>query len=160
MIDKLWKPERLKPIAAYALGVILSLGIVAWVMRLWEAKLTIPWGYEGDQLFTGFTVKSIMDNGWMLYNGFAGMPGGMEFYDFPSSNNLDFLIIKALVPVSANYAMTMNLFFLLTFPLATVAMMYVLRRFRLSWPAALVGGLLFTFIPFHFMRGEGHLFLA
>jgi phosphoglycerol transferase len=54
----------------------------------------------------------------------------------------------------------MNIFFLLTFPLTTVFTLFVLRQFKISPLPAIVGSLLYAFIPFHFLRGEGHLLLS
>src|SRR5262249_15228718 len=54
----------------------------------------------------------------------------------------------------------MNLYFLLTFPLATLLALVVFRRFNLGYFPSVVGGLLFAFTPYHFFRGEGHLFLS
>jgi phosphoglycerol transferase len=160
MVGKMLRQERIKAVAMYVLGAILSVGIAAWVLKLWDAKLNIPWGYTADQLFSAVIVKTIIDNGWVWHNSLIGMPSGMDIYDFPSYNNLDYLIIKAIALFTSDYASVLNLFFLLTFPLATITAIYALRRFRLSWPPAILGGLLFTFVPFHFLRGEGHLFLA
>jgi phosphoglycerol transferase len=54
----------------------------------------------------------------------------------------------------------MNLFFVSTFPLTALSAVYVFRRFGLAaWPA-LAGSLLYTFLPFHYSRGQHHLFLA
>jgi phosphoglycerol transferase len=54
----------------------------------------------------------------------------------------------------------MNLFYLLTFPAICVSTLYVLRQFRIGYPAALLGSYLYTFLPYHFLRGETHLFLG
>lgn len=50
--------------------------------------------------------------------------------------------------------------FLLSFPLTTVTTLYALRRLAVGTVPALVGSLLFSFLPYHFLRGEPHLFLA
>ena len=54
----------------------------------------------------------------------------------------------------------MNLFYLLTFPVISLCTLYVLRQFRIGYPAALLGSFLYTFLPYHFMRGETHAFLG
>jgi phosphoglycerol transferase len=41
-----------------------------------------------------------------------------------------------------------------------VIALFVFRHFQCSYGTSLAGSLLFTFLPYHFLRGTGHLFLA
>lgn len=54
----------------------------------------------------------------------------------------------------------MNVFFLLTFPLAALTAFLVMRRLGISAGAALVCASLYALLPYHFLRGETHLFLS
>ena len=54
----------------------------------------------------------------------------------------------------------MNLFFLLTFPLTALTASFTFRAFGLHSIPSIVGAILFAFLPYHFARGELHLFLA
>ncbi|HKR21915.1 MAG TPA: hypothetical protein VJS17_04930, partial [Pyrinomonadaceae bacterium] len=80
--------------------------------------------------------------------------------DFPLPDNFHFLLIKLLSLFSSHHGLILNLFFLLTFPLTTWTSLYVFRHFSISYLPSLLGSLLYTFIPYHFFRGEGHLFYA
>src|SRR6185369_15166668 len=81
--------------------------------------------------------------------------------DVPTSdNNLYFLLIKLISLFTSDYAVIINLFFLLSFPLTTAIAFYVLRRFGLSYFPAALGSLLYTFLPFHLVRGQHHVFLT
>jgi len=146
---------------AYPSVALLSLVIVAVVMELWRADLRIPFVYHAEAIFNGILVKGTLEQGWPLHYPALAAPGGLDLRDLPmSDNNLHFLVIRLLGLASSDYAVVMNLFFLLTFPLTAVSALYVFRRFRLaSWPA-LCGSVLYTFLPFHFFRGQHHLFLA
>lgn len=153
----------LRALAAYSGAALLCLIVVGWVMRLWDADLSIPFDYLsccGDAFFHGLLVKGVIDNGWHLENPWVGMPTGLHLYDFPRTEYLHLLLIKLLSLFSHNYAIVLNLYFLLTFPLTTLVSLYVFRQFGLSYPPALVASLLFTFLPYHFLRGENHLFMA
>jgi phosphoglycerol transferase len=129
-------------------------------MKLWLADLRIPLDYNGDALVTSTWIKGVIDNGWYLQNDFIGAPFGHEMYDFPLSINLDILIIKLVSFFAHDYALTMNIYFLITFPLTTLTSMFVLRQLKISYTSSILGSLLFTFLPYHFWRGERHLFLA
>ncbi len=62
--------------------------------------------------------------------------------------------------VTNDAALTMNLFYLLTFPIVALSALLVLRRFGMSRTAAFVCAVLYTMLPYHFLRGEGNVFLS
>ncbi len=130
------------------------------VMKLWNADLIVPFSYNGDGNLNGMCVKGIIDNGWFLYNKYVGMPTGLYMHDFPFANNLDFGFIKFISHFTQSYGLTLNIFYLLTFPLTTLTSMLVFRQFKISYSSSIFGSLIYTFVPYHFLRGEGHLFLS
>src|SRR2546428_212620 len=137
--------------AAWALGAaLLSLVAVAWVMRLWRGDLSIPFVYEFDGLWHGELVKGIVDPGWYQVNGNLGAPFGQRLYDLPqNADNLQLLIIRAISAFTSDYAVALNLYYLLTFPLIAVSSFFVMRRLGVS--AAVAGGcpVLFALAPYH-----------
>ena len=145
----------------YPAVALLSVVTVVVVMQLWRADSRLPFAYHGEALYNGVLVKGILEQGWHLSNPALGAPAGLDLRDLPmSDNNLHFALIRPLRLVTSNYARAMNAYFLLTFPLTALAALYVFRRFSLAvWPAV-CGSLLYAFLPFHFARGEHHLFLA
>ena len=148
-------------IAAYAATIAVCLLVLTWSMKLQFADLHIPFTYQGDALFYHLVVKGLVDHGWYLGNGALGMPYGLDLRDVPTSdNNLYFLLIKLISLFTSDYAVIINLFFLLSFPLTTAIAFYVLRRFGLSYFPAALGSLLYTFLPFHLVRGQHHVFLT
>ncbi|MFZ0244365.1 hypothetical protein [Candidatus Binatus sp.] len=149
--------ERL--IAAVA-SICLCLVILACVLRLWDADLTVLPQKNGDAIINAMSVKSLVDSGWWLRNPHLGMPFGQQLFDAPFVDNLSMALMKLLSPFTRNYAVLMNLFFLLTFPITVITSLFVLRSFAISYPSALVVSLLYAFLPYHFLRGEAHLFLS
>ena len=145
---------------AYFVAAILSVLILIFVMQLWKADLKVPFTYIGDGLFTAEGIKGMADNGWYLHNDYVGAPTGQDMQDYPNSDGLQLIVIKLLTFATPNFGVAMNLYYLLTFPLTALIALFVLRRLRLSYTASLLGSLLYTFIPYHFMRGEGHLYLS
>lgn len=147
-------------VAAHLTAIALSSVILISVLDLWNADLRIPLSYGGDSLLCGSLIKGIIDNGWYLHNVYVGAPDGQYLYDYPVNANLDIIIMKIISVFCANYAITMNIYFLLTFILTTITTMFVLRNFKTSYPLSILGSLLFSFVPYHFLRGEPHLTLA
>ena len=131
-----------------------------WVLKAWRADLNVPFHYDGDALIYGLVIKTTLDHGWYLNNPSIGMPGGLNMHDYPLADAFNFFIIKLLGLVNSNYAWVLNIFFLLTFPLTAVIALYVFRNFNLSCPSAVVWSVLYTCLPFHFLRGQSHLFIT
>jgi phosphoglycerol transferase len=158
-----WLPDRtmVQELKAHAAALGLCLLILTGSLRLWRADLGIPLAYSGDSLFTQLCIKGIIENGWYLHNNSVGAPGGSDLHDFPQVDNFHFLLLKALSLVRAETAFVFNAYYLLTFPLVTLASLLVLRHFRLADAPSIVTSLLYTFLPYHFRRcSAGHLFLA
>ena len=152
---------RLKVAGAYLGAAALSLLILVWVMQLWRADLRVPFTYYSEAMFNALLVKGVLEQGWHLTNPALSAPTGLDLRDVPmSDNNFHFLLIKLLSLFTSDYGLVINLFFLLTFPLTTLSALYVFRQFKFSFTPALFGSLLYTFLPFHFIRGQHHLFLA
>jgi phosphoglycerol transferase len=151
---------RGKACIAYGSTVALCLVMLVLVLKLWKADVTIPFAYAygGDAFFFCMVVKGLVNNTWYWQNHFIGMPTGLELYDFPQSDSIHFLFIKFLSLFSSNYAVILNSYFLLNFPLTSITSLFVFRRFGLSYAPSIVGSLLFTFLPYFFRRGEGHFF--
>jgi phosphoglycerol transferase len=144
----------------YAAAALLALAGACCVLRLWQANLRVPFAYEVDGLYTELMIKGLIENGWYLKNDRVGAPLGMNLADYPMSDNLHFAALKLLGAATGDVGLTINLYFLLTFPLAAVAALFALRRLGLSPAAALVAAVLFALLPYHFLRGEWHLFLS
>lgn len=149
----------LKALGMYGGAVTLCILILAWIMKLWEADLSVPFYDDQDSILYFVLVKGMMENGWIWENHFLGMPMGLEMYDFPPLHSFHFLILKLISLVVQNYVLSLNLYFLLSFPLTTLTSLFVMRKLGFSLGSALIGSLLYTFLPYHFLRGEGHISL-
>lgn len=143
----------------YLLAAGLACGIVGVVLRLWDQDLHIPLSEGGDGLLYLTWLRTVIDEGWYLSNSRLGAPGAMHLGDFPQVEGLHFLVVKLLGLAGADASLAYNLFYLLTFPLATLTSLFVLRQLGITYLPALVASLLYAFLPYHFHR-IGHLFLS
>lgn len=105
-------------------------------------------------------IKSIIDNGWYTQNNKVGLPYGTNMYDYPTSDNLFYLIMKIISLFTSDWALTLNIFFILTFPLSALTATFVFRKFNIDPLLSIVGGTLFSLAPYHFFRGVFHIFLS
>ncbi len=143
------------------LGVAVVTLIFLWfVMQLWHMDLAVPFCYSGDSLLFHQMTKSMIDNGWYLHNGFLGAPAGMDLHDFPQPEILHILVIKIISLFTGDYASTMNLFLIITYPLTALLAWYVFMKLGLSRFASFAGAVLYAFIPYHYLKGQIHILLA
>jgi phosphoglycerol transferase len=157
MSEKTVDRLRLREFGLYAIVCSLSLLIAFPVLKLNRADWRVPFIYTGDAVFYSTIIKSIRENGWYLHHDSIGMPWGTDLHDFPVPDNFHLLLIKFATFLTADHALILNLFFLLTFPLAALAAFFVFRRFEVSFFPALLGSLLYSFTPYHLSRSENHL---
>jgi phosphoglycerol transferase len=160
---------RVKPGASrylIDLGVYLGAALTCcaltfWLLALWRADLRIPFAYGvHDELTVAIGAKWLIENPWIFSNPHLGMPFGSTMFNCAEPDVFHYLVVKLLGLTTRHFGLVMNLFYLLTFPATCLSTMYVLRQFRLGCPAAFLGSLLYTFLPYHFLRGEMHAFLA
>ena len=155
-------PRRLvaRPLAAYGLVLALTLLVLTLVLRLWSLDFHTPTNYGGDGTLHLMFTKGLVENGWYLTNPSLGAPGEMDLHEFPAVDTLPALLIKGLALFTHDPALLNNLFFLLTFPLTSLAAFYACRQFGLLTGPSLLCALLYAFMPYHFSRSEGHLYLS
>lgn len=144
--------------AAGLTAVLLSAGL-----RLDAANLHSPLYYDFDAPLIMPMVKGVLEQNnpvghWS--NPRLGFPGGQELFDFPVVDHLHFLLLWLLGRVVSDWMLVFNLYYLLTWPLTTLTAMWAFRSLRLSLPLAAAGGILYAFLPYHYLRGESHYFLS
>jgi len=154
-----WRRPLLS-LGSYSLGILLTVLVLLVGLRLDKADFSAPFQYEFDAILILPFVKATVERGSHWRNERLGAPGIQELHDFPVVDHLHFAIIWCLGQVWSDPVVVFNLFHLLTYPLTTLTTMFVLRRFGLSVPASLVGGILYAFQPYHYLRGQVHYFLA
>jgi hypothetical protein len=144
----------------HLLAVVLTLLLLAVALELWRVDWRVPFDYTGDGLFFSMLVRGLHESGWHLRHESLGAPFGLDMHDFPLGQSMHFLIMKGLGLFAGESPLVMNLYFVLTFPLTTVLTLAVFRHFRCAYLPALAGSLLYAFLPYHALRGEGHLLLS
>src|SRR4051812_32630325 len=151
----------LRPWQQGALVALASLGLALLSIKAWRLSLSVPFEYHWDSLYSQAQIKDILDHGWDLRNSNTGAPYGGQGLDWPEGDsNLNFLVMKVIGIFRGDSASVMNLFWLLSFPATAVSAWAVSRELKVPpWPAMFCG-VLFSILPYHFWRGEGHLLLS
>lgn len=159
-VDPAVRRERLLEAALYAAAALAAIVGAWWALQLWRADLHVPLLYVGDALSAGIGIKNTILTGWYQVIGFVGAPGALNVADYPSFDTLNYVIVRVIGFFSSDWALVMNVFYIATYPLSAIFAVLAGRRSGASRPAAFVLAVLFALTPFHFYRGEGHLFLS
>lgn len=137
----------------------MPLLLLAPVLELWNADFGVPFHGGGDVPFIRMLVQEIDERGTFFENPRLGAPLGQELRDYPEVDTISFLLLRLLTLVTSDPDVALNLFYMLTFPLTSLAA-YIVLRGRASAGPALVASVLYSLLPYHFERGESHLFLS
>jgi phosphoglycerol transferase len=153
--------ETTKSICAYGSAAAISISAAFFLLELWKADLRVPFDYDGDSLLYSLMIKSTLDHGWFWTNPSVGAPGALLLYDFPASAHDSFhlLVIKLMSVFTSDWALLTNLYFLLGFPLTALSAMAVSRHFGIGRRTAIVGSVLYAFLPGRLLKGETHVFM-
>lgn len=131
--------------------------LLAWYL-LRITNLNVPIAYDGgDVSFMSWLIKRQIDGAWYFNGAYSCFPFGSVFLDFPLSDTGNFLVIKLLGSLTHSYSVTLNLYYLLSFSVTSIVSYTVLLKLGINKIYALTGAILFTFLPFHFLR-LAHLF--
>jgi phosphoglycerol transferase len=153
-------PPHSAALSCGAAALLALLGALVSI-KIWRhAGLGVPFEYSWDSLYSQAIVKSIIENGSIYSIPELGAPFGTHLNDFSYGDTLTLVMIRAIAIFSGDSAAVMNVFWLATFPLAAAAAWWAMRRLGLSGSSSLVGGVVFSLLPYHFWRGEAHLTLS
>jgi len=144
----------------YFCAGLLCLGLLTWLLDLPHRDLSVPFDYAGDSLQFHMWVKAVVEDGWYLQIGHASAPYRLDMYDFPMSDNVYFLLAKLLACWSSDATVVFNLYYLATFLLTAWTSLFVLRHFGVAFAPALVGCIVYAFMPFHFLYGQAAFTLS
>jgi phosphoglycerol transferase len=139
----------------------LAAGLLTIVLNLWRVSLRVPLGYVGDAIWYQMIIKGLDEGHWYYTNDRLGFPYGLEMYDFPTGDHFQLLIYKVIgTIVGGDPALTLNIGYLGGFMAASVIAYLVLYQLNVRPAISVASGVLFAFLPYHFVRGPYHLFLS
>ena len=99
----------------------LGVAVAAWawaaiLLRVWDMPMRLPFDTRSDATLISAMVKTIEERGWYLNQPRLGAPFGQQFYDFPhGGESFQLFAMKALVTVTGDWGLAINLYFLLGF---------------------------------------------
>ncbi len=154
-------PEALVIARDLAIVVVATLVPLVVVFRLWDGGLGNPFTYFGDSHFYGGVAQNIIQTGWYQHTDRLGAPTGQQMYDFPlGGDNFWWLVMRVMALFTSDWALLVNLFYLLGFVLSAVSAFFALRWMGGHRVTSTAAAVLYAFAPYHFIRGTSHLVYA
>jgi phosphoglycerol transferase len=144
----------------YIAAAIVSVVILVLIWHLDRIDWRVPLGVVSDHNVAQATVTNLVRDGHFYVNPLLGAPNQQELYDFPVLYWIHAMLLWVLGLYSHNPGLVINLFFFLSYPLVAVAAVFAFRRLGISSGLAAAGGVLYSFLPFHQWRNEGHLLFS
>jgi len=130
-------------------------------LRLWHLDINVPIRIGGDSTQVLGYIQNMIESGTPFSGPRLNAPFGQQYGDFPlGADLLNFAMLRVISLVTNEAAATVTLFFLLTFPLVAITGYGALRGLGVARPVAYFAAVVYAVVPFHFLRGTGHLFLS
>lgn len=138
---------------------ILALLVTIVIYELWNFDFTMPLCYTGDSCSSLNVAQNIIDGGWIYVNNRIA-PLGAAYYTGAIGFILHAAILWVICIFTNSAAVAVNIFYLLCFSLIAMSAFVTLRMMKITKFVSLIGGILYTQLPYHYMRSEGHLWLS
>ncbi len=148
-----------KNLFVYAIACTLTLIVLVKIYYLSGFDYHIPVQYSGDGVGVLAAIKSIIDTKSYVTNPFLAAPAIFDISQYPAYNPFTYFAVLLLSLFLKNYGIITNVLFFSTFFLTTIFSLMVFKKIGINTIYAIVGSLLFTFLPFHLFRGIYHLFM-
>lgn len=157
-----WEPSpRVASALAYLATGVLTLTMFFSLYGLWGQSLRVPLlPPVGDYAASALFSKTAMETGWCGTNPRLGAPHGFECFDFPMADGLNYGFFALFGRFSDDVWLGMNLHYLLGFLLIALTSLFAFRQLGFATLPSMSAGLLFAFLPYHYLRAEAHLFLS
>lgn len=132
-------------------GSVFSLLVALYQVGGRNFDVFTPLSIFGDGLYHLMMTKRVAA-GTFYFEPALGFPFGSTTYDFPGSDSISLAALFVITKLTGSHAAAVNIYFLLGFPLATLSFSIVSRSLGISLLASILGGILFSVLPFHFLR--------
>jgi phosphoglycerol transferase len=151
-----------KKAAEYTILTILVVIGICIVYRVWAFDVVnTPLSYVQDGLGTLAGEKMIIEEGGLgTVCSRLGAPYGQNSNDFATSTILPILLMKLGAFFTENWIWGLNLSYFMGYFITAWVTYYILGKFKISWIYAVVLSVLYTFLPYHMLRGTEHFALA
>jgi phosphoglycerol transferase len=160
MIDEGAPRARVLAVEAVAVALV-AIAIACVLLSVWNAHWEEPFAYDGDAMYYAMVGKTIARYGTYLHNPHLGWPFGQNLSDYPEGgDNLNWFALATTQLVTGSTWTAVNVLYVTSFGAVAATAHVVLRLLGVRRVLAGAVALLYSFLPYHFARGEWHLNLV
>lgn len=133
-------------------AVFITLFLLIIVYQLWNKNLNIPFIYNenGDGLGAIYSVKNLLEGNWYFEDPHLNAPH--QINNYMQDYLLPLGIIKIISCFVKTTGLAVNLFWIITYILTTVATYALLRKIRCNYIISIMGSVIYSFLPYHYFR--------
>ena len=159
-IKLFWKKS-----APYFITAFLTYLFLLLIAGMGAVNFNIPIDFNWDSTLFLVNAKSFFNGEWGIFdtikNSALQAPYGLNMGAFPTADlNLILIILKIFAIFKINFITSVNIYFFLTFFLTSLISLYVLKKMGIPNKVAICASILYSFLPYHFLREVKHLVLA
>lgn len=148
-----------KEILALFFTGVLSLLAAFCVYHIWEFNFYNPTDYAGDITTGCFFASNFISGDW-LYSSSKIAPLGYDSISSAIGFWLHAVILKVICIFVSDPVLAVNIFYFGGFFLIGVTGYAVLRKMKIDRGISVLCAVLYTQLPYHYMRNESHLWLS
>lgn len=157
--------KEAKRIYGEEIALAICAGAVALIMfaifeRLWLYDLKVPFVYEGDALGIQTYIKCWIDGEKWSATTLGGAPFTNNRWTALMDGPIFLIPMYVLARVTKCVGYTINFTFIFTYFLSAVCTYYFLRKNNVSRLTSFLGGVIYAFIPGHYLRNISHLMVG
>lgn len=151
-----------KNIIYMCVTIIFVLGVLVCIYKLWDKDIiNIPLACRDDGVWELVSQKIISEGSKMNYvTERLGAPFGYDTKDFMNAAYLSKVWMNVWALFTDNYVLSFNLGYLSGYVLLAVISFWVLIKLEIQPEVCFVSSILYTFLPYHLLRGQIHLSLS
>lgn len=160
---KIFTKEKTINIITILVGYICIAFYLRYIIGVHISALGLPLGYAGGDDFTSYAnAKNIAETGWSFFNSRLGAPFGTSFLDFMPYflDNFGNLVTKFILCFTTDFILALNINYY-CIPFASFTISYLtMKELKIGKTCSLCGSLLFSLLPYYFMRNVAHFVLS
>jgi hypothetical protein len=142
-------------------GIFLTGFVLVYMFQLWDLNPRVPILYAGDGLLSLMSFQNMQEGFWYLKTSHLGFPFSQDLHDFPAvADTTNLLISRLLISLTGDISLTFNIQYFISYFSGFIGAYIGSRIIRLSPVHALFIGLIYAFLPYHYLHGASHLYLS
>lgn len=143
------------------LGLLSTALILVYLFKLWHINPRRPFIYSGDGLLSLMSFQNMKESFWYLKSSHLGFPFQQNLSDFPAvADTTNLVVSRLLISLTGDINLTFNIQYFFSYFSGFLGAYVGSRLLRLAPTYAMCVGIIYAFLPFHYLHGASHLYLS